>query len=230
MVAAGYPYSGICQVLDMNSSSIACPNLPSYPTSITLSAGGIVGDSPIICGGLLPSGRVDTCYRFEKTTNSWKLHASLNFKRSHNSGAVVKGALFIGGGMQTNNDRSVSDIASTDFIYSDGTVESGPDLPKAMHGHCMVTLPSGKVMILGGRKMKSVYIFDPEDNTFTSGPSMSYERGHLGCAIFNSPQHDNRPIVLAAGGYDQLTAEVYDYTNAEQWETSIHPIIFNMQL
>ena len=56
MVAAGHPYTGLCQVVDMTPSSTACSNLPSYPTSIALSAGGIVNGSPLICGGLLPTG------------------------------------------------------------------------------------------------------------------------------------------------------------------------------
>lgn len=75
---------------------------------------------------------------------------------------------------------------------------------------------------------RNVYIFDPEEDTFTSGPSLIYDRFHSACTIFNSPQHNNRPVVLAAGGNSQPSAEVYDYTNASQWETSIHPIISNM--
>ena len=149
MVATGNPYSDKCQVIDMTSSAKTCSNLPSYPLSMLRAAGGLVEGSPILCGGYKSSGspkQIGSCYRFEKTTNSWKLHATLKSKRSHHSATVVKGALIVAGGI----GPGVGDIASTEFIYSNGTVESGPDLPEAKHAHCMVTLQDGKVMILGG--------------------------------------------------------------------------------
>merc|ERR1711976_936432 len=36
--------------------------------------------------------------------------------------------------------------------------------------------------------------------------------------LFLSPLHNNRPVVLIAGGYGQSTAEVLDYTYANSWE------------
>ncbi len=69
---------------------------------------------------------------------------------------------------------------------------------------------------------------DPVNNTFSTGPSMSYERRDAACTLFNSPLHNGRPVVLAAGGGLQATAEVYDYTYANQWQTSIHLIISNI--
>ena len=75
-------------------------------------------------------------------------------------------------------------------------------------------------MILGGSQ-SSVLIFNPEDNTFTTGPSLLYQRYYAGCTLFMSPMHQNRPVVLAVGGHGQSNAEVLDYTitNAA-WEES----------
>ena len=98
----------------------------------------------------------------------------------------------------------------------------------------MVTLHDGKVLILGANPnspslYKNVIIFDPAQNTFTTGPSLSYNRDNAACTLFNSSLHDNRPVVLAAGGWGQATAEVYDYTNDNAWQTSIHFIISRFQ-
>ena len=90
-------------------------------------------------------------------------------------------------------------------------------------GHCAVTLHNGKVLILGDyhhKNTRNVLIFDPSNNTFTTGPSLLFDRKWSGCALFNSALHAGRPVVLAAGGKLEGTAEVYDYTNADTWEQS----------
>ena len=117
--------------------------------------------------------------------------------------------------------------ATTELIYPNGTVTSGPTLPAAAgrYGHCMVNLNDGRIGILGGRgpiDYKKVMIFNPADNTFTDGPTLLYNRYSAGCTIFHSPLHDNRPVIMIAGGLDQATAEVYDYTNGNAWEESRH--------
>ena len=131
-------------------------------------------------------------------------------------------------------DGTWTTLSSTVFVYANGTVETGPQLPEARSGHCMVTLHDGKVLILGANPnspslYKNVIIFDPAQNTFTTGPSLSYNRDNAACTLFYSNLHDNRPVVLAAGGWGQATAEVYDYTNDNAWQTSIHLIISRFQ-
>jgi hypothetical protein len=148
-------------------------------------------------------------------------------QRSSHASTVVNNALFITGG-----DDDSSTLATTEYIYANGTVQSGPNLPEARYGHCSVTLHDGKVMILGAIIPLSLYrnviIMDPADNSFATRPSMSYKRVNAACTLFYSPLHNGRPVVLAAGGYKQATAEVYDYTYANQWQTSMHLIISNM--
>ena len=227
MVATGYPDTDKSQVIDVISST-ACANLPSYPFAMAGAAGGVVNGSPIICGGYIGSGeRTDSCHRFDRNANSWKLHSSMKSKRSWHASTVVNNALFITGG----HDGS-SRLATTEYIYANGTVQSGPNLPEARSSHCGVTLHDGKVMILGASYRSSlrrnVIIMDPANNSFKTNSSMSYERDGAACTLFYSPLHNGRPVVLAAGGTYQATAEVYDYTNANQWQTSMHLIISNM--
>ena len=63
-------------------------------------------------------------------------------------------------------DGSWTTLSSTVFVYTNGTVETGPQLPEARSGHCMVTLHDGKVLILGANPnspslYRNVIIFDP---------------------------------------------------------------------
>ena len=85
-------------------------------------------------------------------------------------------------------------------------------MPAGRDGHCMVNLPDGRILIIGAESpyslTKSVLFFDPVDNTFTTGPSLLFDKAGVACALFHSPLHGKRPVVLVA----RQTAEVYDYT------------------
>ena len=229
IATVGNSYTDKCQVLNMSSTSTTCASLQNYPVPTALTAGGVVNGAPTICGGyrINPNQPTESCYYFNKFTNSWKFLSNMNTFRYHHSSTVVKDALFVTGG---HGSGGMS--ASTEFLYSNGTTQNGPDMPLARIEHCMVTLHDGRVMILGAWSpsslRKNVIIMDPADNTYTTGPSMTYERMNAGCTIFNSPLHNDRPVVVIAGGNGQSTAEVYDYTNANQWQTSIHIIIYNI--
>ena len=213
-----------CQVVDVDSST-SCGNLLSYPYSSWNAAGGEINGSPIICGGSPKSDSGKSCYRFDQFENTWKFHAYMKSIRHSHAAAVIKDVLFISG--RVSNGQ----LASTEFIHANGTVTSGTNLPLARQGHCMVTLHDGKVMILGAESphslTKNVILFDPSDS-YTTEPSMSYPRNNAACTLFKSDLHDGRPVVLSAGGLSQATAQVYDYTNSNHWQTSIHLIISNM--
>ena len=230
LVATGYgsSYTDKCQVIDV-SSSTSCANLPSYPYSMRYATGGVINNSPVICGGYRRSGsprEQESCYRFNENSNSWNLHCKMTSRRYYHAASVIQDALFITGGNYPG---------STEFIHANGTVTSGPNLPVARHGHCMVTLHDSKVIIIGASSQspsslrKSVLIFNPADKSYTTGPSVIYDRIYSACTLFHSDLHNGRPVVLTAGGIGQATAEVYDYTtNSNQWETSIHINISNM--
>ena len=147
------------------------------------------------------------------------MHAKLKNKRKNHSSVVINEALWVLGGHGLN---------STEYIYVNGTVVAGPNLPVIISGHCSVTLNDGKVMIIGGSsslipKLRSVLIFSPNNNSFTTGPSLIHHRSNYACTHFYSPMHDNRPVVLSAGGKFQFKAEILDYTTANaKWEQSKH--------
>ena len=210
----GSSYLDSSQVVDISSSRSCSSSLQPYPMKMHAAIGGVLNGSPLICGGMA-SGQQSSCYKHEKSSNTWKLHANMSSKRYYHSSTLIKDDLWFTGGYDNGY------LESTEYIFSNGSVSSGPNMPAARYGHCMVTLDDGKVMILGGYPTsKIVLIFDPEDNTFNTGPSLLFNRYYFGCAVFKSPLHNNRPVVLAAGGSGQKTAEVLDYTNANTWEHS----------
>ena len=112
---------------------------------------------------------------------------------------------------------------STEYVFPNGTVSSGPNLPTNRHGHCLVKLNDGKIMIIGGSGRagyKSVIIFDPVMKSFTNGPSLKYDFYYGACILMESAMHGNRHVVLAAGGNGYITAQVCDYTQSQAWQES----------
>ena len=81
-------------------------------------------------------------------------------------------------------------------------------------------------MVLGGgpssKVWKSAIEFDPINGSFRSLPSLTSKRTSVfGCAVFNSSFHGGRPVVLAAGGKYQATAEILDFTQpGSTWSQS----------
>ena len=218
-------YSDLSEVVDINSST-SCLQLPTYPFKMWGASGGVINDSPMVCGGYKHNGfpKVESsCYSHDKELNIWKQHATMNQARYLHASVVIDNSLWVtGGGYQAGN--GLDTFKSTEFVHGNGTVTMGPDLPTPRYGHCIVTLQDGKVMVIGGDPTyHDVLVFDQSNNGFTSGPSLLEKRQFSACTLFYSPLHGNRPIVLAAGG--STTAEIYDYTITNEWEKSMYLFI-----
>ena len=228
--------SSNCEVIDILNSSKFCANIPSFPVSIWTASGGIVSNVPMICGGELfddeyqGKSMENSCYIFDLTSNAWKLLAKMSVARSDFASVPMNGALWVtGGSTRKGLQMAKSEDITTEFIYLNGTVLPGPNLPSPRDDHCMVTLHDNRVMILGSENgttdSKSVIIYEPDTENFSTAPSLQFDRNGAACALFYSPLHENRPVVLAVGGYNTDTAEIYDYTHSNEWEKSKHALI-----
>ena len=121
-------------------------------------------------------------------------------------------------------------LKTTEYIYTDGKVETGPDLPEKRSGHCMSSIFNGdKTIIIGGYNINgrssSTWIFDHSSEIFdVKQPEMNHARDTFGCSTFNSGHHNNRHVVVVAGsngGDGGNTAELLDYeTQSATWELS----------
>ena len=74
-----------------------------------------------------------------------------------------------------------------------------------------------------GTTQKTTLFYDPTSDTFEAGQNTLFDRTEAGCALFTSPLHGDRPIVLIVGGLGQYTAEILDYTITDTWEQSKFP-------
>ena len=193
----------------LSSVTRSCSNLQNYPIAIRSATGAIVSGNPMICGGLSYGSKHSECYQHNKAINSWKFLTNMTTERYFSASVPVNNKLLVLGGWDGEND-----LATTEFVSPDGDPsQPGPDLPAPRSLHCAVTLSNGGVMLIGGEPdEKSVIIFNPDTSFDQSLPPLKFERTHFGCAAFKSLLHDNREVVLAAGGSSTATAEVLDYS------------------
>ena len=85
------------------------------------------------------------CFKYQKDLQTWNYFANLGFPRIRSASALSKDSLFITGGESLNPSSPA--INSTLFVYINGTVITGPEMPSPRSNHCMVTLPSGNLCI-----------------------------------------------------------------------------------
>ena len=219
-MANGNQQPRLCQVVDLMSTR-TCNALSNYPIKATFSHGGMIGDVPVICGGWFRS-YTSECYAHDVSHDAWKLLARMTTERARHASVVVGEALWLTGGRAYKPSLTV--LASTEYVFLNGTVVQGPVLPLPLHEHSMVKLADNRIMIIGDNvKSQKVLVYDPKTNVFSEGPTLLEKRRNAACTLFQSAKHDGRPVVLAAGGYDGRTAEILDYSKENAtWERSMH--------
>ena len=89
-----------------------------------------------------------------------------------------------------NSSFGIIVSGTSDYVYANGSVISGPELPYTNQYHSMVKLHDGSVMIIGGlgnnkQNEKRSTIFNPLTGSFSSGPDLIYGRIHTGVAVIN---------------------------------------------
>ena len=179
VLLAGGEYSGgVMQVFDLLSDK-KCAPLAQYPSNVTGSAAGVIGDKVLICGGRpqtilarpfleYPGGKnnrrvltyaASECFIHDPSTNSWSQHANLNAARYYHASINVKDGVWFTGGLGWRGTTGwkfglstnlFEPLTSTEIVYSNGSVVRGPDMPYYKYRHCMVDLLDGRIMFIGG--------------------------------------------------------------------------------
>merc|ERR1711935_74872 len=214
----------VATFLNPNTGANIVCNTGDFPDGIQEATGNLIDGMPLLCGGI--GG--ERSERYNKSSNcyilrdgTWSQFTNMTEKRQTPSSAVVtkdgKEALFVTGGYDNDNH-----LKTTEFVFSDGKVLPGPDLPEGRTGHCTAQLDENRYIIMGGnlgksgRKTNTTIIWDSTTNEFTDGPSMEYTRKTFACTVFWSDLHYS-PVVIAAGGSGKNATGTRAGNRAEIW-------------
>ena len=191
-------YNGVkTEVVDLYDPSKSCI-LEDIPYR-RYSAGGMLGTTPVICGGR--EYELDECLLYG-TNNK----ITMNSKRqAHSSVALSDERIWILGGF--NSYDGVLD--STEFVTKEGAVNNST-LPEAVQGHCSVKC-NNLIYLIGGSTLssyygptKNVWVANPSNGyAFVPGPSMMTDRVGHSCGTISI---GTTSIIIAAGGYKSPNA------------------------
>jgi len=166
----------------------ARPN--AFPQGVEGAAAGLLDGTNIVCGG----SDSDLCYALQEgDNNNWEWVEFTNITaRRHHAIVSLPDKLWIMGGL----DADDLPLASTEYVYADGSVEAGPDMPAALAKMCAIQANDAQILVAGGRgegneSLANTWIF--QGGYWSAGPALAQARLSHGCAKING-------LVVAMGG------------------------------
>ncbi len=154
--------------------------------------------------------------------NKWVSSASMKSVRAYAAAAQLQdGKLLVTGGW----DVSGSDLNSTEMLTEEGWESNIPSLPVTIYAHCMVTVNSTTVMVIGGRQKNDysgkTFYFTFGEESWTKGPELKNKRGWHSCGKIRRNKKSQEMSIIVAGGWDGSylsSVEILD-EDSNEWQT-----------
>ncbi len=210
------------EVIDLESTTSKCSQVPPYPLAIEGAMGGIgINEKPIVCGGYSSTFH-NNCYMLDKTwQSSHSLKTALAYGAIAPSPFTNKSHYFIlsGGWSQSSSYLNTVDA------FKETEWERLPShLPTVMHHHCMVLMNSTTIITVGGHNgnyLKETYILNAARSpSWVLGPPLKYSRHVHSCSRIRKNANDLPEFsIIAAGGSGSgstASVELLD-EGASQW-------------
>ena len=94
-------------------------------------------------------------------------------------------------------------LQNSEYVYSDGTVMMGPELPEHIDEHCAVNVNKTHTLLITGEAADSgtsgiTYFFNHVSQEWSQGPRLKQGRYRFACGMF---QKNGRDTIMVAGGY-----------------------------
>ncbi len=223
LICGGFnPHTDTCEVINLASSASTCKNPPNFPATVYAAIGGLgFKGNPILCGGYQNDVRSNICYSLEN--NEWVSSASMNSVRYYAAAAQLQdGKILVTGGF----DESASHLNSAEILIEEGWETNIPSLPVTIFDHCMVTVNSTTVMVIGGVQNSQysgkTYYFTFGEESWTEGPELKNKRGFHSCGKIRRNKESQEMSIIVAGGIDGSSrlssVEILDEGSIE-WQT-----------
>jgi hypothetical protein len=146
----------------------------------------------------------------------------MNSVRARAAAAQLQdGKLLVTGGF----DGSGSSLKSAEMLTEEGWESNIPSLPVTIQGHCMVTVNSATVMVIGGIQngfSGKTFYFTFGEESWTEGPQLKNRRWYHSCGKIRRNKDSQEMSIIAAGGYDGssiLSSVEILHEGSNEWET-----------
>jgi N-acetylneuraminic acid mutarotase len=157
------------------------------------------------------------------TTNGWVSSASMNSVRVDAAAAQLQdGKLLVTGGQ----DDTYLALHTAEMLTEEGWDRNLPALPVTVYGHCMVTVNSTTVMVIGGYQNGLIsgktFYFTFGEESWTEGPELKNRRGYHSCGKIRRNKESQEMSIIVAGGWDGSSylssVEILD-EGSNEWQT-----------
>lgn len=210
LVTSGYQTFGFfkeTQIIDLDYDSQVCQDGIPYPLEVYGAVGGLVGEKPVVCGGLpLPENSDTDCYILDE---KWTRIPAIS-GRYHAASVQVGSDMWITGGNPGPNPPT----KSTEIILEDGLVVlDGLDLPMPLTGHCIVAINSTTVMLIGGfdgdNFRTDTYYLELKigGSMWSKGPDLRIARDTHTCGIIRNTETNEEYLAVAGGSTSSTTLD-----------------------
>ncbi len=221
LLICGGDDTGTCEVINLASSASTCKNPPNFPAKVRLAIGGLrFKVNPMLCGGVQNNAKSNKCYSLEN--NNWVSSASMNSVRVYAAAAQLPdGKLLVTGGY----DGSDSYLSSAEMLTEEGWESNIPSLLVTIYAHCMVTVNSTTVMVIGGIQnvhySGKTFYFTFGEESWTEGPELKIKRYGHSCGKIRRNKESQEMSIIVAGGWDGSflsSVEILD-EGSNEWQT-----------
>jgi hypothetical protein len=207
--------------MNLASSASTCKNPPNFPAKVHSAIGGLgFNVNPILCGGDQNGAKSKKCYSLEN--NQWISSASMNSVRYAAAAAQLKdGKLLVTGG----DEGSYSGLNSAEMLTEEGWESNIPSLPVTIVGHCMVTVNSTTVMVIGGYQNRQnsgkTFYFTFGEKSWTEGPELKNKRAAHSCGKIRRNKDSQEMSIIVAGGWvgSRLSSVEILHEGSNEWQT-----------
>jgi N-acetylneuraminic acid mutarotase len=214
LICGGYTHGSTtdtCEVISLHSSAITCKNTPKFPVTLKRAIGGLAfKETPIICGGEQNGTLSNRCYSL--VNNQWVSSAGMRSVRDRAAVAQLQdGKLLVTGGLlndyvilTTGLSESSTPLSSAEMLTEEGWKVNIPSLPVTFAGHCMVTVNSTTVMVIGGWQghfySGKTFYLNIREERWTEGPELKKERFFHTCGKIKRDKESQEMTIIVAGG------------------------------
>ncbi len=207
-------------IIDLESASTTCKNLPNFPVSIRSSIGGLgFQDKPMICGGTDYEQKYisNNCYYLEG--NKWTSLPSINTPRTYAAVSPYPSKFqkcFVSGGYNGNSSLNTAEV-----LTEQGWETFPQSLPVSIYAHCSVVVNSTIIMVIGGFQngylspSSATYFFNTEHKIWAKGPRMKKMRRSHSCGRIRKNSQSQELSIIVAGGFYDASVEILDLGSNE---------------
>ena len=154
-------------------------------------------------------------------SNSWVSSDSKNSVRYAAAAAQLQdGKLLVTGGY----NGSVN-LNSAEMLTEEGWESKVPSLPVTIRDHCMVTINSSTVMVIGGwqnyQRSGKTFYFTFGEESWTEGPELKIKRFDQSCGRIRREKDSQVMSIIVTGGFDgsYLSSTEILHEGSSEWQT-----------